>query len=265
MNEKNKAGFSIVWILAVSVTLTACQLNQPRGGSAADDINTSLAESVQQSRKVQAQPVTPPPEVAAALLPPLNVELSGVGQAPIERRFDITVNRAPARTFFMSLVKDTPYNMVAHPAIKGKISLSLKNVTIDEVMNTVRNVYGYEFKRTKNGYEVLPAKLRSRIFKVDYLNVKRSGLSQVRVSSGQVSAASSNDSGSSDSSSGSSSDAGTISGSQVNTLSESDFWSELSTALGAIIGSKDGRQVVTSPQSGIVVVRAMPNELRAVA
>ena len=260
MNELNKAGFSIAWILAGSVTLTACQFNQPRGSSVADDINTSLAESVQQSRKVQAQPVMPPPEVAAALLPPLNVELSGVGQTPIERRFDITVNRAHARTFFMSLVKDTPYNMVAHPAIKGKISLSLKNVTIDEVMEAVRNVYGYEYKRTRNGFEVLSAKLQSRIFKIDYLNVKRSGVSQVRVSSGQVSAAAGNDSDG-----GGSGSVENVSGSQVSTVSESSFWAELSIALNAIIGNENGRQVVTNPHSGIVVVRAMPNELRAVA
>jgi len=255
----------MAWVLASSLVLTACQSNPPRGGRVAENINASLAESLQQSRKMQAQPVTPPPEVSAALLPPLNVELSGIVQAPIERRFDITVNRAPARTFFMSLVKDTPYNMVAHPEVKGKISLSLKNVTINEVMKTVRNVYGYEYNRLKNGFEVLPAKLQSRIFKIDYLNVKRSGVSQVRVSSGQVSASNSNGSGSGDNGSGSSGGAESVSGSQVNTVSESDFWTELSIALSTIIGHEDGRQVVINSHSGIVVVRAMPNELRKVA
>jgi MSHA biogenesis protein MshL len=265
MNRLNKTGLAIAWILASSLVLTACQSNPPRGGRVAENINASLAESLQQSRKMQAQPVTPPPEVSAALLPPLNVELSGIVQAPIERRFDITVNRAPARIFFMSLVKDTPYNMVAHPEVKGKISLSLKNVTIDEVMKTVRNVYGYEYTRSKNGFEVLPKKLQSRIFKIDYLNVKRSGVSQVRVSSGQVSASNSNGSGSDGSGSGNSNSAESVSGSQVNTVSKSDFWTELSIALSAIIGHEDGRQVVINSHSGIVVVRAMPNELRTVA
>jgi MSHA biogenesis protein MshL len=262
-------------LVLTSLLLSACAANPPRGGSVATDINNSLRESAVQSA---TQPATPPPEVAAALMPPLNVAFSGIAQAPVERRFDITVNRARARTFFMSLVKGTRYNMVAHPGIKGKISLDLKNVTISEVMETVRNVYGYEFRRTNNGYEVLPANLRSKIFTIDYLNVKRSGLSNVRVSSGQVQPSQGNrsNSGSNSGSSGSggnsgannasgSGKGGSVSGSQVSTKSESDFWSELTSALQAIIGDEDGRQVIVNAQSGIVVVRAMPMELRAVS
>ena len=257
-------------LILTSTLLVSCASHPPRGSSVADDINESLKQSSAQSAAMLNRPMTPPPEVAAALLPTMNVELSGVAQAPIERRFDITVDRAKAKTFFMSLVKGTPYNMTAHPGVKGKISLTLKNVTIDEVMETVRNVFGYEYKRTRNGFEVLPAKLRSRIFTIDYLNVKRSGLSNVRVSSGQVSSSQSqqSDSGStnsSDQSANSASSNSGVSGSQVSTESESDFWSELTVALLAIIGSDDGRKVIVNPQSGIVVVRAMPGELRSVS
>lgn len=257
-------------LMVTTVLITSCAGKPPRGGSVADDINASLKQSAEASEAFQNRPVTPPPEVSAALLPPINVELSGVAQAPIERRFDISVDRANARTFFMSLVKDTPYNMVTHPGVKGKISLSLKNVTVDEVMKTVRSVFGYEYKRTRNGYEVLPAKLRSHVFTIDYLNVKRSGISNVRVSSGQVSSSQSNETNSSSSSSDSGQSSSTernsgISGSQVSTESKSDFWEELTLALTAIIGNEEGRKVIVNAQSGIVVVRAMPVELRAVS
>ena len=256
-------------LMFVSILLGACASHPPRGGSVADDISESLKQSSAQSAEVVNRPMTPPPEVAAALLPPMNVELSGVTQAPVERRFDITVNRANARTFFMSLVKDTPYNMVTHPGVKGKISLSLKNVTIDEVMETVRTVFGYEYKRTRSGFEVLPAELQSRIFTIDYLNVKRSGLSNVRVSSGQVSSvenkqSDSNSTNSSDQTANNKGSNSGVSGSQVSTQSESDFWTELTVALQAIIGNDEGRKVIVNPQSGIVVVRAMPGEQRSV-
>jgi MSHA biogenesis protein MshL len=56
-----------------------------------------------------------------------------------------------------------------------------------------------------------------------------------------------------------------VSGSSIETSSDSDFWKELQTSLNAIVGNKEGRNVVVSPQSGMVVVRAMPHELRAVA
>lgn len=247
-------------LLFCALAVTACATHPPRGSRVADDIDNSLAESARQAGEAAARPVTPPPEVAAALMPPLNVQLSGVGEAALERRFDITVNRTPARTFFMSLVQDTPYNMVTHPALEGSISLSLRNVTIDEVMETVRNVYGYEYKRTTGGFEVLPATLRSQVFKLDYLNVQRAGLSRVRVSSGQVTAAQNGGNGGQ----GGGQQTETVSGSEVNTKSDSDFWAELQAALTAIVGQEEGRKVVLNPQSGILVVRAMPTELRAV-
>lgn len=271
MQNRNNVKYlrKAITLALMSILLVSCSSNPPRGGSVADDINESLKQSSAQSAAIVNQPMTPPPEVAAALLPPMNVELSGVAQAPVERRFDVAVDRVGAKVFFMSLVEGTPYNMVAHSDVKGKISLSLKNVTIDEVMETVRNVFGYEYTRTRNGFEVLPAKLQSHIFTIDYLNVKRSGLSNVRVSSGQVSSTQDQQSDSSSTNSSNqttnntSSNSG-VSGSQVSTQSESDFWTELTVALQAIIGGDDGRKVIVNPQSGIVVVRAMPAELRSV-
>ena len=51
----------------------------------------------------------------------------------------------------------------------------------------------------------------------------------------------------------------------MQTTSASDFWLELKTALEAIIEpGKDGRSVTISPQSGVIVIRAMPDELRNV-
>ncbi len=269
--KKVKTHFALTII--VVLLLTSCAAKPPRGGSIADEINKTLQESAQQT-SVKTGPGTLPPEVSAALMPPLNIEFSGITRTPIERRFDITVDRVNARIFFMSLAKDTPYNMVVHPDVKGKISLSMKNVTINEVMETVRNVYGYEFNRNNNGYEVLPTKLRSKIFTIDYLNVKRSGLSNVRVSSGQVQTSRKNRSRSGSGRTGANSDANNnnrsnkstaVSGSQVSTRSESSFWTELTVALQAIIGSEEGRKVIVNAQSGIVVVRAMPRELRAVS
>jgi MSHA biogenesis protein MshL len=246
-------------LLLAALLLSACAGHPPRGPRVAEDIDNTLAESTRQSGETAAMPIAPPPEVTDALLPPVSIQLPGAAEGALERRFDITVNRTPARTFFMSLVKDTPYNMVTHPSVKGDISLSLRNVTIDEVMETVRNVYGYEYKRSASGYEVLSSTLRSQVFKLDYLNVQRAGTSRVRVSSGQVTGTPSSNGGES-----AGQQAETISGSEVNTKSATDFWAELQTALTAIVGLEEGRKVVLNPQSGILVVRAMPAELRAV-
>jgi MSHA biogenesis protein MshL len=50
----------------------------------------------------------------------------------------------------------------------------------------------------------------------------------------------------------------------ISTASQSDFWVELEAGLWAILGKSDGRSVVSSPNSGIVIVRGLPAELREV-
>ena len=214
-------------------------------------------------------PPAPPSAVSQALLPPVTVNLPGASAAQPEPRFDLTVNNAPARGFFMSLVQGTPYNMVVDPQVKGHISLSLKSVTIPEVMHIVRDVYGYDYRRTPTGYVVLPRQLQTRIFHVNYLDVERIGKSRTRVSSGEVTQSAVNPYGAYGAAQSQTVTGGGYarnpSSSKVVTDTKSDFWKGLKASLDAIVGTKDGRSVVVSAQSGVVVVRAMPNQLREVA
>ena len=256
---------SLLVYSAIAVLLAACQSMAPRSTATLTHIDATLKKEAASGANTAA--ATPPPAVSEALLPPLRVDMSG-GGAPVEQRFDITVNHAKARKFFMSLVEGTPYNMVVHPDVSGEISLSLKNVTISDVMKTVRDVYGYEYQRTPGGYEVMPIRMQSRVFEVNYLDVKRTSKSETRVNSGQVT-----DSGSNDNNNANNVNNGTTSGNtvtpqpstQMTTESETSFWDSLKAQLNTLIGKGDGRSVVVSPQAGIVVVRALPSELRDVA
>jgi MSHA biogenesis protein MshL len=205
-------------------------------------------------------PAAEPPEaVTSALLPPLPGRELEAGEA--EPRFDVSVSRSPADEFFRGLVEGTSYNVVVHPDVQGEISLRLRSVTIPEVLETVQQIYGFTYTRTAGVFHVMPARLQSRVFELDYLNVQRTGHSQTRVSSGQVSEqAASSDGG--DEGNGSESEA--VSGSMIFTNSETDLWAEITRTILQIVGSDAGRSVVTSPNSGVVVVRAMPGELRDV-
>jgi MSHA biogenesis protein MshL len=53
--------------------------------------------------------------------------------------------------------------------------------------------------------------------------------------------------------------------SRVKTTTDNDLWKEIALAVKAMIGVEDGRNVVVSPQAGVIVVRAYPAELRSVA
>lgn len=250
---------SVMALLSLSILIAGCQTKAPKNGTAIDDIRKELQQG-QQLNASQAQ--MPPPEVSAALVPEIDLNLGTTGKSA--ERFDVRVNNAEAREFFMGLVEGTSYNMVVHPDVSGTISLSLKNVTIPEVMATLRDVYGYEFNRNSAGFQVMPVRLQSKIFYVNYLNMKRIGSSEMSVSSGQITESSSGgDSGDSDSGSSSSTTENQKSA-RVATSNEADIWTELRNSLQSIIGTSEGRSITLSPQSGIVVVRAMPAELREV-
>lgn len=187
-----------------------------------------------------------------------------------DERFDVSARQLSARTFFMGLVEGSPYNMIVHEGISGEISLQLKDVTVAEVMKAVHDVYGYEYKRTGNLYQVLPAKLETQIYQVNYLDVQREGQSQTSVSAGSVSQSNSgNNSSSSDNNSSNNSSSGNsgqdvMIGTHISTRSKTDFWGGLQATLSTIIGAEKGQQVVVTPQAGVVVVRAFPSEQQTV-
>jgi MSHA biogenesis protein MshL len=261
-------------VSALVLALCGCQTAGMRDGNTTPRLS-SIDDALKDAQRAQpADANTPPPAVAAALLPPVTMNLPPAA-LPTEPRFDVAVNHVPAQQFFMGLVDGTAYNMVVHPEVGGEISLTLKNVTVNEVMSTVNSVYGYEFSRNGSVFEVLPARLRSTVFKVDYLNMRRLGSSNTRVSSGQITQNSNSNSDSGSSANGSNSDSSTtnsngsrssdtVSGSEVNTESEADFWRDLKNSLELLIGIEGDHRVVVNPQAGIVIVRAMPGELREV-
>ena len=243
--------------LALLVSGGCAQLDQ-RDARALDAIQKEL----EQANSDRAKAATPR-AVEQALMPPVVVELPNDSGKPIEPRFDLAVNNAPAKEVFMSIVAGTRYSMLVHPDVGGSVSVNLKDVTVLEALEALRELYGYEYKQQGSRIFIHPLALQTRVFPVNYLVGIRQGKSDLRVSSGSIRASG----GTSSSTTSSSTAAATgvaVESSQVTTTANSDFWSELAETLRAIVGTEGGRGVVVSSQSSIVVVRAMPAELRNV-
>jgi MSHA biogenesis protein MshL len=191
-----------------------------------------------------------------------------------DARFDVEVIDAPARSFFQGLADGTPYNMIVHPEISGRVSLTLKHVTIEETLAAARDLYGYEFRHTAAGFLILPATIQSRVYHLNYLDLQRYGVSKTRVSSGQVSQGDNSQYGSGTTGSSAATAAAAtdssgkqianLTGTAVMTRADSDFWTGIEADLKAIVGPQPDHRLIVNRQSGIILVRALPRELRDV-
>ena len=241
------------------IILAGCAAPPERKPITLDQINSELSQGVQQ----QAKPAAPA-AVADALMPPLQIDIPGVAKST-EQKFDLVVNGAPANQVFMGIVHGTRYSMLVHPEVSGTISVNLKDVTVMEALQALRDLYGYDFRVEGARIFVQPLTMQSRVFQVNYLTSQRKGTSDVRVVSGSVSDAphtATPGTGAPTTTTGGTSES--IQSTRISTSSDANFWAELSSAVRAIVGSEGGRSVVVSPQSGVIVVRALPSELRAV-
>ena len=243
-------------VAALAMLLVGCQSVSPGWR---DSVSASVDDSLSQARSGK-DGKTVPTDVSRALLPPIEIALPQGGVVPLEPRFDLTVHNAPARQVFMGLVEGTPYSMILPQDVRGTISLNLKEVTVPEALSAIRDVYGYEYRREGNRFFILGNDMQTRMFPVNYLNLSRKGTSDTRVSASGLNTSGGTTGGTGTTSTSTSSGSGV----QIQTQTQADFWKDLTTALVAIVGAEGGRKVIVNPQAGIVVVRAMPDELRLV-
>ncbi len=251
-----------------ALALAGCASTQLPPQATLDRIKEEMARA---SAREASKPTAPPDAVNRALLPPLQAEPVRL-PAPSEPRFDLAVSNAPAQQVFLQIVTGTRYSMLVAPEVSGVVALNLKNVTVREALDALRDLYGYEYTLQGSRIHIQPNALQTRIFQVNYLAAKRSGTSDTRVISGSISSASSGGSASPTGSSTPSSSGGSGSGSgstqvaaqstHISTGSDHDFWGELRETLTAIVGTEGNRKIIVNPLSGVVAVRGFPQDIR---
>jgi MSHA biogenesis protein MshL len=256
--------------LLISILLASCATTtQPRN----DTTLNKIQDELKLATKTNAAPSSTPIAISNALLPPLKIAMPKASAKQLEQRFDLIINNAPANQVLMGIVSGTRYSMLLHQDVKGMISVNLKDVTVFEALDSLRELYGYEYKVDGTRIYVEPQAMQTRVFQVNYIVGQRKGTSDTRVTSGSVSSSSngqSNQQGSNttttsstNNNNSSGSNAQLIS-SSIATTSNNDFWKDLNDSLKGMVGTENGRNVIVNLQSGIIVVRAMPNEMRNV-
>ncbi|MCH1918120.1 pilus (MSHA type) biogenesis protein MshL [Shewanella sp. A3A] len=261
----------------LAFALSGCQLiGRPAPTASKEALNNAV--QADNSSKTNIPAAAPMPSALQQELTGGGL-LAGVEQAPQEKRFNVSAHDVDAKVFFNSLVEDSPLSVAVHPSVSGTISLSLKGVTLPEVLKVVQDIYGYEISRSGKVLQIYPAGMRSETFSVNYLYMEREGLSLTSVSSGRITDSNNNSNGNNSNSSfqmsnngdglsgnrNQNSNSNTTNGTFISSKTKTDFWGKLQGTLESIIGaSGGGRSVVVSPQAGLVTVRAFPDELRQI-
>ena len=258
---------------AITVSLGACAMQQPAPSAADNAANANLLQALNAADAAE----TPEPVIAREPEHELAPVQPAIAAAlPNEARVSIAMNNAPARQFFMALTAGTPYTLLVHPNVTGMYSARLQDVTVPEALEAIRELYDLDITLNGKRITVKQPVMETRVFQVNYPNGSRKGSSDTRVAAGSLSdpvpagIVANNPA----------QPARLADSSRVSTNAEADFWQELKSALEAVAGivpagtgpgasantnnnaSNSGKSIVISPQSGVVVARAMPREMR---
>lgn len=266
-----------------AITLSGCSstAEQPKEAVKQEEPKDVLDDSINNDKSAPTKPLSQVP-----LAVQQDIMQQGLAAARdslmIEKRMDIAANQIPAKDFFSAIVSDSDYSIAIHPDVEGEVTLNLTEVTLSEILDIVQDIYGFDIKKTNRVIQVYPAGMRTQTIALDYLFLKRSGLSSTSVNSGGVSSNDPNSGNNSqngnngsnnnnNSSNNNSSSNGNSQGNNQNqrsginiyTENESNYWLELQETLQALIGTEGGRTVIVSPQAGLITVKALPNEIKA--
>ena len=278
-------------VLAAMTALASCESAGPYVAydtKVLDEVQDELLKSRDAAGK--SNRIEPPAAVLEALLPPITL-LTEEASA-LEARFDFSVKEAlPIRDFVNLLTVGTDLSVIVHPDTKGTISaLDLKNVTVTDVLDQVSDLYGYSIVFENAVYQIRPGGLQTRIFRLNYLNVSRSGNSSMQVTASGISEGGNqngnNQNQNQNNQGGNNNNTGNGQNNQnnqsnqnggrasISTETSTDYWEGLEAVILNIINAPSqsardavgsgSRSVIVSPQTGMILVRAFPSELTQV-
>lgn len=271
-----------VLALAVATAVAGCSSSYPRPDFSTQERISGEMARLSSSAKEAAKdkPVVTPVAMPATVLGAL--VQSPDGAAPASRtvrgssaqRFDLVVTDAPIGQVLSGLVEGTEYSVMlkpttqssTEPALAGatggagaaavrteavdaagkRVSFKLKNITLFEALDAIRDVYGYDYSVEGRRILVQPAELQSRLYYVNYVLGQRRGVSDIQVIGGaSVGQSSSSSSGTSSSTSSS---YGSVQASGMSTTVKSDIWGEAEDALRTLLGCNIPKNLATNPQ-----------------
>ncbi len=196
--------------------------------------------------KMVERPVSP--EVAVKPSPPPEGELKEIVVSQLEERkepeefFSLSLRDEDIRDVLLAFVNRTDYNIVVDPDVSGKVTVDLKNVTLNQAFDALLSPLDLEYKRGDDFIRVSKSKMETRVFYFQYITTTRTG-------TGTISASTRGGGG------------GGVN--SVTSSETADPWQDLEAGLSKII-SKEG-YIVINKMAGCVLITDFPFKLKLIA
>jgi MSHA biogenesis protein MshL len=272
-----------VLAIAVAAVLAGCSSSYPRPDlSTQEQITKEMARisagNASSKEAAQGKPSAMPAAVLSALVQSPEGTAVNAGsrivRGPSAQRFDLVVSDAPIGQVLQGLVEGTDYSIMLKPATQSlteaalgsaaggggggaavrteaveaaskRVSFKLKNITLFDALDAIRDVYGYDYSVEGRRIMVQPAELQTRLYYVNYILGQRRGVSDIQVIGGASVGQSSSTNSSTTSSTTSS--YGSVQASGMSTIVKSDIWTEAEESLRTLLGCNIPKNIAANP------------------
>jgi MSHA type pilus biogenesis protein MshL len=128
----------------------------------------------------EAQPPPPPEEKLKELLIPQREEEKKIP----EKLYSLFVRDADVQEVLLAFSKESNLNIVIDPELSGKVTIDLKKVTLEEVLDSILTPLGWTYRTEGKFIKIIKPQLETRFFTLNYIATKRGGKREVYASTG---------------------------------------------------------------------------------
>lgn len=203
---------------------------------------------VQTTTTPQSPSAIQPVDIKSPVVPQMEKESQTIAGPSVER-FSFALKEADVKDVLRSLSKQTSYNVVVEPDVKGLCTVDLKDVPLIKALEYILEPLDLAFKIEEKTIYVSKPKPETKIFSLNYVALKKIGTSSVVGAVGG---------GASPGTTGS----GEYRSVEVKTETEADIWKNIEDNL-KIMLSKDGK-VVVNRQAMMVLVTDYPKHIKQI-
>jgi MSHA type pilus biogenesis protein MshL len=128
----------------------------------------------------QTQPQPPPEEKLRELLIPQGEEAKKIP----EKLYSLFVRDADVQEVLLAFSKESDLNIVIDPELSGRVTIDLKKVTLEEVLNSILTPLGWTYRTDGKFIKIFRPQMETRFFTLNYVATKRIGKREIYASTG---------------------------------------------------------------------------------